>query len=76
MAKDGPAFPVVESVADFEKIKRIGEGTYGVVCACAWSQPVVGLTVWVEGKASSQFVKTLTCFKSLQTRHAIAVRAR
>lgn len=25
-------YPVVDPVTDYEKIKRIGEGTYGVVC--------------------------------------------
>ena len=29
--------PVLAAVADYEKIKRIGEGTYGVVC----TRPIV-----------------------------------
>ena len=29
-----PVLPVVDAVTDFEKIKRIGEGTYGVCCEC------------------------------------------
>lgn len=32
-----PVLPVVDAVTDFEKIKRIGEGTYGVCCECLWS---------------------------------------
>ena len=28
----GTSLPVVESVAAYEKLHRIGEGTYGVVC--------------------------------------------
>ena len=31
-----PVLPVVDAVTDFEKIKRIGEGTYGVCCKCLW----------------------------------------
>jgi hypothetical protein len=26
------SLPVIDAVVDYEKIKRIGEGTYGVVC--------------------------------------------
>ena len=29
-AKTG--LPVIDSVSNYEKLKRIGEGTYGVVC--------------------------------------------
>ena len=32
-----PVLPVVDAVTDFEKIKRIGEGTYGVCCKCLCS---------------------------------------
>lgn len=32
MEPESQALPVVDSVSDYEKIKRIGEGTYGVVC--------------------------------------------
>ena len=32
-AADGAVLPTVDSVLDFEKIGRVGEGTYGVVCA-------------------------------------------
>lgn len=28
------ALPVKDSVSNYEKISRIGEGTYGVVCEC------------------------------------------
>lgn len=32
--------PVLQAVQDYEKITRIGEGTYGIVCECqAPSQP-------------------------------------
>ena len=28
------SLPVLESVSKYEKLQRIGEGTYGVVCEC------------------------------------------
>ena len=28
--------PVLDDVNDYDKIQRIGEGTYGVVCGCFW----------------------------------------
>lgn len=31
------ALPVLDAVEDYEKIKRIGEGTFGIVCEwCDW----------------------------------------
>ena len=30
--KQEQALPVLHPVTDYEKIKRVGEGTYGVVC--------------------------------------------
>lgn len=27
--------PVLDDVQDYDKIQRIGEGTYGVVCECS-----------------------------------------
>lgn len=32
MAQQEQALPVLHPVTDYEKIKRVGEGTYGVVC--------------------------------------------
>lgn len=32
-ADDGIVLPTVDPVLNFEKIGRVGEGTYGVVCA-------------------------------------------
>lgn len=29
---DDPPLPVLDAVSDYEKIKRIGEGTFGIVC--------------------------------------------
>lgn len=31
-ADDGDELPVLDPVSDYEKIKRIGEGTFGIVC--------------------------------------------
>lgn len=31
-SKQEQALPVLHPVTDYEKIKRVGEGTYGVVC--------------------------------------------
>lgn len=30
------SLPVLDSVTDYEKIERIGEGTFGVVCEWPW----------------------------------------
>lgn len=35
MAQQEQALPVLYPVTDYEKIKRVGEGTYGVVCKLA-----------------------------------------
>ena len=35
MAQQDQALPVLHPVTDYEKIKRVGEGTYGVVCKLA-----------------------------------------
>lgn len=36
MATSEEALPVLDPVQDYEKIKRIGEGTFGVVCESYW----------------------------------------
>lgn len=33
---DDPVLPVLDAVSDYEKIKRIGEGTFGIVCEWWW----------------------------------------
>lgn len=37
-ADNGIVLPTVDTVVHFEKIGRVGEGTYGVVCA-AFASP-------------------------------------
>ena len=32
-AVEPPSLPVIDAVTDYEKIERIGEGTFGIVCA-------------------------------------------
>lgn len=34
VADEAELLPVLDSVTDYEKIKRIGEGTFGIVCEC------------------------------------------
>lgn len=33
-AQEPSSLPVLDAVTDYEKIERIGEGTFGIVCAC------------------------------------------
>lgn len=45
MAQQEQALPVLHPVTDYEKIKRVGEGTYGVVCKLGGElqSPIKGL---------------------------------
>ena len=45
MAQQDQALPVLHPVTDYEKIKRVGEGTYGVVCKLARASTTSSLKV-------------------------------
>lgn len=50
--------PVLDPVANYEKIKRIGEGTYGVVCKCQHEAPSFG-SLSVSGTLSTTGLQTI-----------------
>ena len=44
--EDSTELPTVDAVVHFEKIGRVGEGTYGVVCALLISHPQSDCIEW------------------------------
>jgi len=40
LADGAEQLPVLDPVTDYEKIKRIGEGTFGIVCECIYARGI------------------------------------